>query len=84
MDVIDVDSPERGWEPFLDWLRVHDLDPTLVREVRVDGATLAGEVVVYRTRGGKKYVTSVDGEEVVATRVEAVTFTEAPPRIVAL
>lgn len=27
MIYITTQSPERGWEPFLDWLQEHDIDP---------------------------------------------------------
>lgn len=73
---IDTRSPERGWQPLLDWLSDHGIDPHQVKAVIVDEQTLAGEVTVYKTRAGKRYVVG-DG---VATKQRRVQFRTLPPR----
>lgn len=76
MITLDTRSPERGWQPLLDWLSDHGLDPSRVRAVTVDEQTLAGEVTVYKMRGGKKYVIG----DHLATKQQRVQFRSLPPR----
>lgn len=70
----DAHSPERGWPPFLDWLRDHDLDPGTVRALIVENDRVSAEVFVRGDDG----LLVVDGDEV-RTRPVVVNLRSAPP-----
>jgi hypothetical protein len=70
-------SPECGWPPLVEWLSANGLDASDVREIDVDDHTLAGVVVIYKRRDGKRYI---DGDEV-ATETRRVQFLTPPPRL---
>jgi hypothetical protein len=77
VDRFDTDSPERGWEPFLTWLRSHGLNPNSVRAVAVDGNDGMAEVY-QRDSNGKLHLTP-EHDEVAWDRVPF-TVQSPPPR----
>jgi hypothetical protein len=65
---ITTDSPERAWEPFLDWLREHDIDPHWCYQVGL-GEGEDPECVAYlfaADENGKRYL--APGTDTLATR----------------
>ncbi len=72
---ITSESPERGWPPFLDWLRSHDLNPGDVRSISVDGTTATAQIMVRGVDG----FPLVDGDEI-RIRTETVAVHTPPPR----
>lgn len=73
--LFDLSSPERGWEPFLDWLRSHDLNPNDVRSVAVNEVSIVAELIVRGDDGAP----IVDGGEL-RTRTQTVALHTDPPR----
>jgi hypothetical protein len=70
----DYTSPERGWPPFLDWLRDHQLDPADVRAVDVGDVS----ATVTLTVRGADGIPIVDGDEI-RTRTVPVSLLSDPP-----
>lgn len=70
----DAHSPERGWPPFLDWLRTRDLNPADVRAVTVNGTSIIAQTMVRGTDG----YPIVDGHEV-RTRTRRLEQRSTPP-----
>lgn len=75
--VFDPSSPERGWPPFIDWLKAQGLDPNRVRSLVVhdDGSAVA--VLLVDDEQGRLKV--VDDE--IVTRYQRIdSLTGMPPR----
>lgn len=73
--VFTIQSPERGWRPFLAWLRTQGLVPADVVAITVHDDGTAVATVLRRTHGQPQVV---DGE--LATRNQRIDrITEPPP-----
>lgn len=70
----DLTSPERGWPPFIDWLRKHELDPGDVRAITVNEVSAVATLKV-RDADGRVIV---DGDEI-RTRTEPIGLLSDPP-----
>jgi hypothetical protein len=65
---ITTESPERGWEPFMDWLLEHGIDPHCCYQVALPEGPEDPHCVAYlfaRDAAGKRYL--APGTDVVAT-----------------
>ena len=56
----DPSSPESGWEPFLDWLRSHDIDPHTAKSVTIHDDTHGTAQLVRLDENGNRII--ADGE----------------------
>lgn len=45
----DTDSPECAWEPFMEWMRSHGLDPRDAKSLDVDESAMTVTVHEYET-----------------------------------
>lgn len=50
--VIDTSSPERGWDPFVEWLRSQDVDVDTAREIEIDTSSLDAKLTWSEPRPG--------------------------------
>jgi hypothetical protein len=74
--LINLRSPERAWEPFMEWLRDQGIEPGNCRVVEVDETAMTAEVTeCKRDIHGKKYL---QGDEV-ATEERTVRISSLPP-----
>lgn len=66
-ETITCQSPERAWEPFLAWLRDHDIDPMNCYRIDLgDGEDPRCVAYLYaRNRSGDRYI--LPGTDIVAT-----------------
>jgi hypothetical protein len=75
----DLRSPERAWEPFVDWLKSQSLWPHNVRELTIDPDTMeASAVLMVRDDAGRVKL-APDGLDVL-TETKTFTATSPPPR----
>lgn len=74
---IDTSSPERGWPPFMDWLRGHGVDPNECTGVELDEQAMTAVVTLTAKRSGKPYL---DGNDELATEQRTIQLIGLPPR----
>lgn len=70
-------SAEAGWQPFMDWLTEHGLNPNDVRQVTVDGAHATVELL-QRDGGGRIMIDRARNELV--TEIRTIQLACPPPQ----
>ena len=68
--------PERGWKPFLDWMRRNHLVPDVTRSLRITDGGQSALVEVYVSDETGRYI--VDGDEV-RTETFVAPLSSPPP-----
>jgi hypothetical protein len=75
---IDLSSPERAWQPFLDWLNSQGVDPSGTTAVTINPDTMSADVTLMKTNSqGQHYVT--EGGDIAKT-IKQIRLTSLPPR----
>lgn len=76
--VFTTDSPERAWEPFMNWLEKYGVDPALCSrlEVHPDGT---GTATLFQLDDQGKKIINPDRESLATYEFEF-PFDEPPPR----
>ncbi len=73
---IDLNSPERAWLPFLNWLTSQGINPTDTTAITINPDTMAADVTLLKRRHGEHYLL---GDELAKTS-KHVELTSLPPR----
>lgn len=70
----DADSPECGWDPFMEWMRSEGLDPAAAKALAVDESAMTATVHEYAMP--KRAV----GNELVMEEPRTINIQSLPPR----
>lgn len=78
MTVFTSDSPERGWGPFLEWLREHDINPDWCSMVETGDDRQYTAYLFELDAEGRPVV---DGDELVIQTRDFIARRPAPRRV---
>lgn len=76
--IFDMQSPERGWLPFVEWLKREQVFDWLVKKIVLDANSLMAEVTCARLNAeGKRYIDPHTNQMAVTRKIH--NFQSHPP-----